>query len=130
MLKLNDISPEPLQSQIVRQIRIQILGGELPAGQSLPSIRSLAQALGVSIITVQRAYNLLEIEGLIHSRRGKGFFVSAIRDKSRKKIAKKRLTTEAEPLIQTASSEGLSGSEIALVLNHLVRKVESTNKNQ
>ena len=76
LLNLTDLSNEPLQSQIVRQIRAKILAGGLPAGIDLPSIRKLAREQHISVITVQRAYESLEREGLIHSRRGKGFFVS------------------------------------------------------
>ncbi|MCB0317005.1 MAG: GntR family transcriptional regulator, partial [Calditrichaeota bacterium] len=80
ILNLTDISDEPLQSQISRQVRAKILAGELGAGDNLPSIRGLARDQRVSVITVQRAYEYLEREGLIHSRRGKGFFVSELSD--------------------------------------------------
>ena len=75
ILNLSDLSDEPLQGQIVRQVRAKILAGELAADSDLPSIRSLAREQQVSVITVQRAYESLVREGLIHSRRGKGFFV-------------------------------------------------------
>ena len=78
ILNLTDLSDEPLQSQIVRQIRAKILAGELTAGANLPSIRMLAKEQKVSVITVQRAYERLLRDNLIHSRRGKGFFVSKI----------------------------------------------------
>lgn len=122
-LRLNDISSEPLQSQITTQIRALILGGDLPAGTSIPSIRALAKEHDVSVITVQRAYMNLEREGLIHPRRGKGFFVSVIQDSARKKIARKRLSEKVEPLIRTATSEGLDRVEITNVLTSLIKKV-------
>ena len=65
LLNLTDLSDEPLQSQIARQIRAKILAGEVPAGQVLPSIRGLAKEQRVSVITVQRGYEALEREGLI-----------------------------------------------------------------
>jgi GntR family transcriptional regulator len=122
-LKLKDTSSEPLQRQIFGQLRAHILGGKLPAGEAIPSIRALAKMTTVSVITVQRAYANLEREGLIHSRRGKGFYVSVIRNKARKKMAAKRLTENAEPLIRIANSEGLNGEEISTVLDELIRKI-------
>ena len=123
-LSLDDKLREPLQSQLTRIIRAMILSEELPPGTSVPSIRSLAKSEEISIITVHRAYNNLEREGLIHSRRGKGFYVSVIRNKTRKIMAKKRLTENAEPLIRTANSEGLNGPEITGVLDGIVQKIE------
>ena len=69
LLNLTDLSDESLQSQISRQIRAKILSGELAAGEVLPSIRGLARDQHVSVITVQRGYENLERDGLIHSRR-------------------------------------------------------------
>jgi GntR family transcriptional regulator len=74
LLNLTDLSDESLQNQLSRQVRAKILNGELMAGEMLPSIRSLAREQRVSVITIQRGYETLEREGLIHSRRGKGFF--------------------------------------------------------
>ena len=87
LLNLSDVSDESLQSQISRQIRAMILAGEVHAGQILPSIRALAREQRISVITVQRGYENLEREGLIHSRRGKGFFVSEIREDRKKAMA-------------------------------------------
>ena len=123
-LFLDDKLREPLQSQLTRKIRAMILREKLPPGTSIPSIRSLAISEEISIITVQRAYNNLEREGLIHSRRGKGFYVSVIRNKTRKMMAKKRLTEDAEPLIHTANSEGLDGSEITRVIDGIIKKID------
>ncbi|MEJ2635627.1 MAG: GntR family transcriptional regulator [Calditrichia bacterium] len=91
ILNLTDISDEPLQSQISRQIRAKILAGDLSANESLPSIRVFAREHRVSVITVQRAYDNLMREELIHSRRGKGFFVSELSDSNKKKMAQHRL---------------------------------------
>ncbi|MBT4610771.1 MAG: GntR family transcriptional regulator [Gemmatimonadetes bacterium] len=78
LLNLSDQSSETLQQQIVRQLRSRILTGELAAGDALPSIRGLAKQLRVSVITVDRAYDRLSQEGLIGSRRGKGYFVTPV----------------------------------------------------
>ncbi len=123
-LSLDDTLSEPLQSQLTRQMRALILRSDMPPGSPVPSIRALAKSEQISIITVQRAYNNLEREGLIHSRRGKGFYVSVIRDNTRKSIAKKRLSENAEPLIRTANSEGLNVPEISGVIDGILRKIK------
>ncbi len=68
---------KPIYEQISSQIRRQIMGGSLVAGTRLPSIRALANDLGVSVITTKRAYSDLESEGLIETVPGKGCFVAA-----------------------------------------------------
>ncbi len=122
LLNLTDLSSESLQSQIIRQIRAAILAGELPAEESLPSIRALASEQQVSVITVQRAYEALEREGLIHSRRGKGFFVSELPDDEKKSMAKQRLLENIEPLINTALSEGLKTRDVKETVDLVLKK--------
>jgi len=121
LLTLTDLSAEPLQSQIIRQIRASILAGELEAGASLPSIRALATEQRVSVITVQRAYESLEREGLIHSRRGKGFFVSELRNQEKKEMARQRLEENIGPHIMSALSEGMRIQDIRAVVDSVLK---------
>ena len=72
---LSNSSPMPLYGQIKEQVKEQILAGELPENEMLPSLRQLAKDLKISVLTTTRAYNELEQEGYITSRQGKGFFV-------------------------------------------------------
>ena len=65
----------PIYEQIERGIKDAIVNGELNKGDLLPSIRSLAADLKISVITTKRAYENLEKEGMIYSVPGKGFFV-------------------------------------------------------
>ena len=112
LLNLTDVSDEPLQSQIARQVRAKILAGDLAAGEAIPSIRALARESRVSVITVQRGYEDLEREGLIHSRRGKGFFVSELKDAKKKQMARERLMETVAPAVKAALSEGLTSTEV------------------
>lgn len=64
-----------IYEQIVNQLKNAIITGELSAGEALPSIRSLAGELEVSVITTKRAYEELEREKLVRSIPGKGFYV-------------------------------------------------------
>ncbi|MBD5136520.1 MAG: GntR family transcriptional regulator [Lachnospiraceae bacterium] len=72
---LSNSSDEPIYQQIVTQIKAQIMGGELVAGEALPSMRMLAQQLRISVITTKRAYEELERDGFIETITGKGCFV-------------------------------------------------------
>ena len=128
ILNLTDLSDEPLQAQISRQIRAKILAGELSADTSLPSIRTLAKDTRVSVITVQRAYEQLMRENLIHSRRGKGFFVSQLRKDEKTDMAKERLMENLERPIIAALDEGLSTSDIVKIVKVIIEHIIENKK--
>ena len=67
----------PLYEQISTQIKAAIMSGELKTGEAIPSVRSLAKSLHISILTVQKAYATLQEDGFIESTAGKGCYVSA-----------------------------------------------------
>ncbi len=67
---------QTLYEQIVSQIKAQIMSGELKAGEALPSIRALAKSLQISVLTVQKAYDILQEDGFIETTAGKGCYVS------------------------------------------------------
>jgi len=122
MLNLSDLSSDSLQSQIIDQVRAQILAGSLASEFALPSIRALARQQQVSVITVQRAYEELMRQGLIHARRGKGFFVSEMRDERKREMACQRLTEQLAPVLATALQEGLSEEEIRAAFEKALKK--------
>jgi GntR family transcriptional regulator len=74
---LSAAAPGPLYQQIVDGIKREVLANRLTAGSTLPSYRVLAEQLLVSLITVKRAYEELEREGITFSRQGLGTFVAA-----------------------------------------------------
>ena len=76
-LVVSQADPRPMYLQIMEQIRRRIAVGDWPGGFELPSIRALAAAVQVSVITVKRAYLELEREGVIVTRQGKGSFVAS-----------------------------------------------------
>ena len=67
----------PIYEQITQQIKNQILDGRLSPGDPLPSMRTLAKSLRISVITVQRAYETLQREGFLETTVGRGSFVAA-----------------------------------------------------
>lgn len=76
MLKLNYKSGVPICDQIVNGfVRMKALG-LVESGEQLPSVRALAMELGVNPNTIQKAYQILETNGIIYSVKGKGSFIS------------------------------------------------------
>ncbi len=73
---IDNRSGVPIYTQIHAQIRDQIISGTLQPEEPLPSIRTLARDLRISVITTKRAYDELEKEGLIYTVAGKGCFVA------------------------------------------------------
>lgn len=69
-------SSEPIYRQMIEQLRRQILGGQVKAGDAMPSVREVATALGVNPMTVSKAYSLLEGDGWLARRRGMGMVVA------------------------------------------------------
>jgi GntR family transcriptional regulator len=70
-------SAEPIYRQLVDQVRRMVAGGQLAAGDGLPSVREVAQALAVNPMTVSKAYSLLEAAGVLERRRGVGMAVAS-----------------------------------------------------
>ena len=68
---------KPIYEQITSQIKAMIMSGELRTGDPIPSMRSLAKSIHVSVITVQKAYEDLQRDGFIETTVGRGSFVSA-----------------------------------------------------
>ncbi|MBD5151943.1 MAG: GntR family transcriptional regulator [Oscillibacter sp.] len=73
---ISNSSGQPIYEQICRQIKGAIASGKLKPGEMLPSIRSLARDLRISVITTKRAYEELERDGFIQTVAGKGSFVA------------------------------------------------------
>ncbi|MGN1122430.1 MAG: GntR family transcriptional regulator [Eubacteriales bacterium] len=73
---IDNRSDEPIYNQIYRRMREMILDGEIDEDQALPSIRTLARDLRISVITTKRAYDELEKEGYIYTVPGKGSYAA------------------------------------------------------
>lgn len=121
---ISPAAPGPLYRQIVEGIKREISEGRLEPGQPLPSFRSLAEHLLVSLITVKRAYEELEREGVVFRKQGLGTFVAedgASRSREAKRLEAERLMRQA---IQEATETGLSEEEILDITRRLIREVK------
>jgi GntR family transcriptional regulator len=109
-------SAEPIYRQIEDQVRAQIVAGTLAEGAELPSIRALAQDLRVSVITVKRAYDDLEAEGLTTAVPGKGSFV-AVRNRALFREQRMRLVEQKlEEAVRDARLVGMTLEELSSAL--------------
>lgn len=72
---ISNTSVKPIYEQVYEQIASQILNGSIEPNFCLPSYRAVAVELGISVITIKKAWDLLLQEGLIYTRAGKGCFV-------------------------------------------------------
>ena len=109
---ISPAAPGALYEQIIQGIQREISAGRLRPGAALPSFRQLAADLMVSVITVKRAYEELEREGIVYRRQGLGTFVSETggdRNRESRKAEAAQLFLDA---IVSAREAGLSDREI------------------
>jgi len=108
---LSSSDSAPMYSQIMEQILAKVLAGDWGPGHALPSIRELASASKISVITVKRAYLELEHAGVIITRQGKGSFVAETQELPRQ-LAQQEFDTHLAGLFSAANKLGLSPQEI------------------
>ena len=116
---ISNASDLPLYQQIKDQIKDAILREELKEGDMLPSIRSFANDLKVSVLTIRRVYEELEKEGFVTSQVGIGTFVSAgnldlLRD-SRRRLVEEKM----QDIIHTAKSLSITKEELMEMMDIL-----------
>ncbi|MDD6990601.1 MAG: GntR family transcriptional regulator [Oscillospiraceae bacterium] len=107
---ISNSSGEPIYQQISSQIKAMIMQGELSEGDPLPSMRTLAAELRISVITTKRAYEELEREGYIESYTGKGSFVKG---QNSELIREENLRQTEELLKQACAKAKLCGVELS-----------------
>ena len=79
---LTNAASQPIYDQIVSQVKAQILSGKLKEGDALPSVRQLADTVGINMHTVNKAYTVLKQEGFIRLDRRKGAVIALDVDKA------------------------------------------------
>ena len=98
--------------QIMEQIRQRVAVGEWAPGEEIPSIRQLAVALRVSVITVKRAYLELEREGVIVTQQGKGSIVAPDPELS-PRLYDQEFAEHLDQVVRLAELLGLTPEEVA-----------------
>ena len=110
---IDNRSGAPIYEQIFEQIRLQIFSGELAEDTPLPSIRTLAKALRISVITTKRAYEELESAGYIYTLPGKGSFVAARNEALLREEQLRQLEEHLAEVRRLAGLCGLSRQELS-----------------
>ena len=126
MLKitLKNNRDKPIYEQIMTQIKENIISGQVKEQEQLPSIRSLAREVKISVITTKRAYEELEKEGLIYSIAGKGFYVA---DKNTDMLREKKVSMIEERLQETVAeclAAGLSIEDIHDIIDVIGEEIK------
>ena len=111
-LIINHTSMEPIYEQIMTQIKAEVIEGTLTAGDALPSVRTLSRELKISALTVKKAYDNLEAEGLVVTVHGKGSFIANTNQELLMEERRKELEKELEAAVRKARAGGLTVKEI------------------
>ncbi|HXP60461.1 MAG TPA: GntR family transcriptional regulator [Dongiaceae bacterium] len=102
LLQINFKSGTPVYLQVVDQVKAAAAAGALQAGESLPSIRPLAEELRVNRNTIAKAYTELESQGVIETLPGKGCFLKPNHSPLKKEVRRKLLTEEIDQAVVKA----------------------------
>lgn len=103
---------KPIYEQITSQMKAMIMNGELQTGDPIPSMRSLAKSIHVSVITVQRAYEDLQRDGFIETTVGRGSFVAARNRDFMQEEVQKKVEEQLSLAAETARAGGIPLSKL------------------
>ena len=112
----------PIFSQLVNQVKERVITGDLVAGFSLPSIRQLANELGVNQNTVAKAYKVLERDSIIVARGYRGTFIHEnAKENCQVNLTAKGVTILADSIINMQAL-GLTDSEIRIIFSSVMKQ--------
>jgi len=111
----------PIFRQIADQLNSAIDAGVYKSGESLPSLRSLAVDIKVNPNTVQRAYDALEREGIVETRRGVGIFVAATDPRNRSAVERK-IIGQLSKVIRQGTKSGLTPDRLRSAFDASMRQ--------
>ena len=114
---ISNSSDKPIYEQITTQMKNLIMSGQLKEGMPLPSMRTLAKELRISVITTKRAYEDLERDGFISTVVGKGSFVKAADVRLVREDKLKEIEELLSKAVDLASQSGISQEEVVEILN-------------
>ena len=121
---ISNNSYTPIFEQIKNTFINQIISGELTENELLPSIRSLAQDLRISVMTVKKAYDELEKEGYILTRQGKGSFVAPINLELAKEQKQKEIEDYISKIVDISKNYSIDKQEILKIFEFMYRSEE------
>ena len=122
IIELDMTSSTPIYVQLRNQIVMGIGRGELKLGESLPTVRQLAQDIGVNTMTVNKAYQILKTEGYIKIDRRHGAIVSDNIDMDI--VFREKLENELELLLAEAAINGMDKNDFLSMCNEIYSKIK------
>lgn len=111
-LMINHSSMQPIYEQISGQIKEQIMHGKLETGTALPSVRTLAKELKCSALTVKKAYDNLEEEGMTRTVHGKGTYVTASNKELMLEERRREVEADLEAAVMKGRRNGMTDEEL------------------
>lgn len=119
---ISNSGDKPIYEQIIGQIKNMVMNGTLKEGDSLPSMRTLAKELRISVITTKRAYEELEREGFITTIVGKGSFVRAADTELLREERLRQLEELLAKAVSLAEQSGITRQELQEILELLYQE--------
>ena len=116
---ISNSGEKPIYEQITVQIKTMVMNGRLKEGDLLPSMRTLAKALRVSVITTKRAYEDLERDGFITTVVGRGSFVKAADTRLMREEKLKQIEELLSQAVTLARQSGISRGELEEIIEIL-----------
>lgn len=113
---ISNNTSKPIYEQITSQIKAMIMSGELLTGDPIPSMRSLARSIHVSVITVQKAYEDLQRDGFIETTVGRGSFVSASNRDFIQEEQQRKAEEHLQQAAEIAKTNGIAYEKLAEIL--------------
>jgi len=122
-IKIDFESEKAIYTQLMEQIIEGIASGQLRDGEPLPSVRQMAEDIGINLHTVNKAYNLLKAEGYIKLDRRKGAVVSLNFHNSKDQI-KEKICNDLKPILADAYCKKISRDELAELVNKIYERFD------
>lgn len=119
---INHSSMVPIYEQILEQIKAQIISGEVKENDLLPSVRAMAKELKISALTVKKAYDNLEEEGMTRTVHGKGTYVTASNQELLQEERRREVEADMEAVVMKGRRSGMTDEELREVFELILEE--------
>ena len=119
---LDTVNGAPIYRQIIQQIEYAILSGRIQPGDRLPTIRSLAVELKTNPNTIAKAYNELEIRGILETQVGSGTYISDKKPVVEEDSLKRKIREVAGRFMQEMKDLGVEKKELLALIESIIKE--------
>lgn len=120
-LKIDLSSGLPIYLQLIEQIKHYIAIGVLNSEDQLPSVRKLSADLRINPNTIAKAFNIMENEGIVYTRRGEGTFISAGANEGAKESKMDILKSQIEQMVNTANMLNIQKEQVQKMIDEFYK---------